>query len=156
MAYDVDFSDVTAFRNGMARLGAGQVMTLARPRFQRMGEAVRSNARRNIKSKSGTLAGSGTVKTSGGGGGVETVIEFKAFNKGFNYAVAVEYGRRGFGPKNAKVLRFEVGGKVVFAKRVGPARAQKFLERGLQQSMPTIVNEAQGLENDIARMIEAA
>ena len=156
MAYDVDFSDVTILRSGLTSASGGKVVALARPRFHRIGTAVRDNAKRNIKHKSGKLGNSGTVKTNAGGRSIETVIEFKALNNGFNYALSIEYGRRGFGPKNAKALRFEIGGKVIFTQWVGPAPAQYFLRRGLEQSMPVMVREFQALEMDIVRMIEAA
>lgn len=152
MPYEIDVSQVIQFGNQMSALGNGRVVTLARSRFVKMGDAILKNARGNIKNRTGALARGGTNKTTGQ---LEQTVEFKAFNKGFNYAVPVEHGRGPVVPVRAKALRFVVGGKVVFAKRVGPARAQKFLERGIQQAQPTIVSEASRLEQDIAKAIEA-
>lgn len=50
-----------------------------------------------------------------------------ATRNGFPYPVAVERGRRGFSARRAKVLRFVVGGRTLFRRRVGPARARPFM-----------------------------
>lgn len=152
MAYEIDVSQVIAFGGKMTALGGGQVPKIARPSFLFMGFTVLTNARANIHSRTGRLAGSGTNRSTGP---LEQTVEFKAFNKGFNYAAAVEYGRGPVVPIRAKVLRFEVGGAVVFAKRAGPAKAQKFLERGIQQAMPTIAAECGRLETKLAKAVEA-
>ncbi|MGE3796864.1 MAG: hypothetical protein AB7G88_03405, partial [Thermomicrobiales bacterium] len=72
----------------------------------------------------------------------------------FPYPVALEHGRKGFGPKNARALRFEAGGQVVFAARVGPSPAQHFHTRGLVQATPVIYREMQGLEAELLDAIE--
>lgn len=51
-----------------------------------------------------------------------------------HYATAIEVGRKAFGPKTKKALRFEIGGKVIFAKWVRAAPAQPFMKPALQQS----------------------
>ena len=53
--------------------------------------------------------------------------EPNATRNGFPYPVAVEKGRRGFSARRGKFLRFEIGGRVIFARSVGPARAQPFM-----------------------------
>ena len=138
MGYTVDVSDVIRFGNQMDQLGNGKVKQLARPRFVKMGDAILKNARGNINNKTGKLSGSGTNKTTGD---LEQTVKFEAYNKGFNYAVAVEYGRGPVVARPGKMLRFTIGGTVIFEKRVGQAKGQRFLERGIQQAMPTIAGE---------------
>jgi hypothetical protein len=152
MGYSVDFSEVINLGTGMAAV-AGRVPQIVDPRFMKIGTAIRDNARGNINSKSGALAASGTAKKIGM---MLVEVRFQAFNKGFNYAAAVEYGRGPIVPIRAKVLRFEVGGAVVFTKRAGPAKAQKYLERGISQAEGIIVREALGMETDLVKAIEAA
>lgn len=62
---------------------------------------------------------------------------------GTNYAIYVEDGRRGFGPKNKKALHWfdpYQGYGEVFAKHVGPAPAKHFAE-------PTAEKIAEFIEN---------
>jgi hypothetical protein len=47
--------------------------------------------------------------------------------EGFFYPPVVEHGRGPVVPIRAKVLRFRVGGRTVFARRVGPAAPRPFL-----------------------------
>lgn len=59
--------------------------------------------------------------------------------QGFPYPSSVEFGRGPVYPKRAKVLRWtDRGGKVVFAKRAGPAKARPFMRPALHQSRPRI------------------
>jgi hypothetical protein len=51
---------------------------------------------------------------------------------------AVLYGRRGFGPKRAKVLAFRVGGATVFARRVSGVKANDWLQRTWDKIKPAI------------------
>lgn len=55
-----------------------------------------------------------------------------ATRNGFPYPVAVEKGRRGFSARRGRYLRFEIGGRVIFARSVGPARAQPFMRPSAQ------------------------
>jgi len=43
------------------------------------------------------------------------------------YAKFVENGRPGFSASPGKVLRFEIAGRVIFCRSVGPAAAQHFM-----------------------------
>jgi len=43
------------------------------------------------------------------------------------FAHFVEFGRGAITAKNGKVLRFEVGGQVLFRRSVGPAKAHPFM-----------------------------
>ena len=81
-------------------------------------------------SRSGALRRS--IRVSGvrsAAGSVSASYRPHAVNKqtGFPYPVAIEKGRRGFAAKRGRFLRFEVGGRVVFARRVGPAAAQPYM-----------------------------
>lgn len=49
---------------------------------------------------------------------------------------AVLYGRRGFGPKRAKALRFTIGGETVFARKVKGALANDWLSKSLKEIAP--------------------
>lgn len=56
-----------------------------------------------------------------------------AWNNGFPYPVAIEKGRRGFSARRGRYLRFVIGGRVIFARSVGPARAQPFMRPSAQR-----------------------
>ena len=56
---------------------------------------------------------------------------------GFPYAAAVNTGRKAFGPINAKALRFQIGGRVIFAKRVRAFAGVHFTTRGLAAAKPS-------------------
>ena len=58
---------------------------------------------------------------------------------GFPFAAAYATGRKAFGPKTAKVLRFEVGGEVIYTKWVKAFPGTKFHEKGLKAAQPKIV-----------------
>lgn len=152
MAYEIDISQLVRFGQGMTTLGSGRVVELARPRFRAMGEAVLKQARGNINNRSGKLSRSGTNEATGP---LEQTVRFSAMNRGFDYAGAVEFGRGPVVARPGKMLRFEIGGQVLFRKRVGPAKAQRVLERGIQQAMPVIDSQARQLEGDCARAVEA-
>lgn len=157
MAIDVDFSEVSTFQVAMRHMDSAFVMDKARPHFEKMIDAVSRNAQANIRNRSGRMRRSAVTSVEVNGGSIVAESNFTAVSDGpnpFPYPVAVEHGRRGFGPKNAKALRFESGGKVIFAKRVGPAPAQKFHERGLLQAFPRIVSEMTAFEIELATAIE--
>ena len=75
-----------------------------------------------------------------GASGVQVRIAANAQSKdGFPYPYVIEHGRGPIEASPGKVLAFEVGGRMVFTKRVGPARAQPFMRPALQQSRAQIV-----------------
>lgn len=57
------------------------------------------------------------------------------------YAKYVEFGRRGFSAPPGKYLRFEIGGRVIFTKRVGPAKARPFIRPSLERLRPLVPRE---------------
>lgn len=50
------------------------------------------------------------------------------------YALPVHEGRGPVFAKNAKALRFVIGGRVIYRKSVGPARSNDWLVRGLRRA----------------------
>jgi hypothetical protein len=60
---------------------------------------------------------------------------------GFPYPMAVEFGRRGFSARPGKYLRFEIGGRVIYTKRVGPAKARPFMRPSLERLRPLVPRE---------------
>lgn len=60
---------------------------------------------------------------------------------------SVLYGRRGFGPKRAKALRFRSGGQTIFARKVRGALAQDFMEKAWAQTRP----QRDAMEERLAR-----
>lgn len=73
-------------------------------------------ARRGTK---GNLAASITVRRTG--------ANERTIGTDLPYAAFVENGRPAIEAAPGKMLRFEVAGRVVFCKRVGPAAAQHFM-----------------------------
>lgn len=122
---------------------------------KRSGQHARDRANERIRHKSRKLANSAKVRTASSAQSVTTTVEWKAINKGFDYAVAVNFGRGPVVAKRAKALRFEVNGEIIFRKSVGPAPAQHFAEKGLQAAEPQIVAEHRAARDRIIRRIEA-
>lgn len=60
---------------------------------------------------------------------------------------SVLYGRRGFGPKRAKALRFRSGGQTIFARKVRGALAQDFMAKAWTQTRP----QRDAMEERLAR-----
>lgn len=69
---------------------------------------------------------------------------------------AVLYGRRGFGPKRAKALRFVVGGKTVFARKVRGALANDWLSKSMKAIQPQIREVEKKLASLTVNAIEAS
>lgn len=55
------------------------------------------------------------------------------------YAVFVHQGTRAHGPVRAQALRFEIGGRVIFAKRVRGVKARPFLRNALEAAAAEVV-----------------
>lgn len=80
--------------------------------------------RRSIIAKPAAMSGSAITASYG--------PNAKNEKTGFPYPVAVEFGRRGFSARRGRYLRFEIGGRVIFARSVGPAAAQPFMRPSAQ------------------------
>lgn len=97
--------------------------------FLDAGNAVKDEGNALIKNKSGALAQSAKVDVSVAGRFIYAVIRWTA-----KHADWVNNGRGPIVAKNAKALRFEIDGEIIFRKSVGPAPAQHFAERGLENA----------------------
>jgi hypothetical protein len=60
----------------------------------------------------------------------------------FPYFFPVDLGRKGFSAKNAKALRFEVGGRVIFRKSVGPSMPRNIRLNSFAQFYGSCINAA--------------
>lgn len=56
-----------------------------------------------------------------------------------NYALFVHEGTRAHGPVRAKALRFEIAGRVIFAKRVRGVKARPFLRNAVERVAREVV-----------------
>lgn len=91
--------------------------------------------------------GIGTQASAIGGGGAQAIVRASA-----PHSKWVEDGR---GPVVArgKALRFEVGGRVVFAKRVRAARGQHIMRNALSRNRSRIIARLQRAGRDAAAEI---
>ncbi|RFU83610.1 HK97 gp10 family phage protein [Streptomyces triticagri] len=100
-------------------------------RVERVTRAVANRARQRAPVDSGHLRASirSAVRQEGGRivGRVWTDVD---------YASIVHNGRGPVVPRRAKALRFQIGGRTIFARRVGPARGQPFLWEALRAESP--------------------
>jgi hypothetical protein len=83
-------------------------------------------AKARVGKKTRNLANS--LTPTGGraaGGGVAA-----SFGSSLPYAGWHNDGRGAIVAKNAKALRFEIGGRIIFRKSVGPAKGTKYMEAG--------------------------
>lgn len=132
---------------------AGKVDKIVDPRLQRMAEIIRNRARSRIHHRSGRLGQSGKVTKLGM---LLYEVRFEAFNKGFNYAGAVEFGRGPVRPIRAKFLAIPFAGGIVFSKYARAAPAQHFLGNAIDESAGAINARIGEIEKDLAAMIEAS
>lgn len=73
--------------------------------------------------------------------------------EGFPYTAATRFGRGPVVPRRAKALRFSIGGRTVFASRVGPYRpAGDWVDRGI----PAAEAAAERAAGRIGRAVAAA
>lgn len=100
-------------------------------RAQSLAAVKTGHMRRSITLKPAAAAGSAITARYGP----------NAWNKGFPYPVAVEHGRRGFSARRGRYLRFEINGRVIFARSVGPARAQPFMRPSAQHVRTVLPRE---------------
>lgn len=123
---------------------------------QRIGRIVLTKANALTNRRTGQLIDTSKPTTAASSGAITTTVKWPAKSKtGFSYPYVVNFGR---GPVTAKpggVLRFEVGGKILFRKSVRAAKAQHFAERGLEASIPAINAEYTKGVDAAVRRIEA-
>lgn len=143
------------------RIDADEVIRLA-SRFERGPAIVReeltqemrratittaNNVKRLTPVDTGRLRNSMTNRVESGGSGVTGEV-----GTNVRYARWVEEGR---GPVVARgrALRFEVGGRVLFRKHVGPARGRFMFKRGLEASRSAILAGFRLAAERIARRV---
>lgn len=135
MDLDIDVSQITALASRSTAAPA-RVSTELRQAGTESGLAVQRTAQSLIPRKSGTAANLTRMEpVQASSSGVTVIVSSTAQSKdGFPYPIALEKGRKGFGPVRKKVLHFVAGGKEVFTKHVGPAAAHPFMQPALTQN----------------------
>lgn len=139
----IDASAVAAYG---ARLGAasGAVQAGLLGAMQRGTQLVRGQAQANAPKVTGALAASITAEATPTLGTVGTSIK---------YAQWVHNGRGPVRPVRAQVLHFFVHGQEVFTTYAGPAKANPFLYRALDQMRAQVEAEfAKAIADLIARI----
>lgn len=122
---------------------------------QKSGKHARDRANALLKHKTGRLGKSAQPHTQISGSQVKTVVTWSAKSRsGFDYAFAVDRGRGPVVAKRAKALHFFIDGQEFFRKRVGPAKAQHFTDRGLQAAEALIIAEHQRAADRIGSRLE--
>jgi len=160
--FDIDVTEIKrlgeTFKSPrVGRIVSNELLTAG----QKSGEIVRAAANKRIGNKSknstGRLGQSAKVlDTQKAGFTFTTGVQWDAkSDTGFPYAKVHHDGRGPVVVKNAKALRFKIGGDVIFAKSVGPAAGTKYAERGLRESRPRIVTEHNRAAARIAQKVEA-
>lgn len=138
-SFEIDLREIRDI--GQKWVGDRKLMNEIATSMAKSGGFVRDAGNARIKHKTYELSKSATVKTRASASAIETVIRWGDGLSPFNYAAAVNFGRKAFGVKFAKALRFVIDGQVIFRKSVGPAPAQYFAEKGLEDALPRIEGE---------------
>jgi hypothetical protein len=145
LSFSIDFSQIR--RIARQYQGADRVvMNELTTAMARSAEHARQAANSLIRHKTGRLARETDVRTNVFARRIEGIVRWLA-----PYAKWVAYGRGPVVAKRAKALRFEIDGVIFFRKRVGPAPAQRFNERGLARAIPAIEGEFRAAMARIAR-----
>lgn len=152
----IDASEIEAF----AAKSAGAASLLGR-KFERAGRqsgfAVMGRAQQLAPVDTGNMKNQiGPPEVSRiGASGVQVRVAASAQSEdGYPYPYVIEHGRGPIEAAPGKFLRFEIGGEVIFAKRVGPAAAQPFMAPALQQMRPNIVRFFQtAMSEAVAEMV---
>lgn len=143
-AFEFRFDDAHAFAAKMAAAPqiVGQEMTQGINRLTIKGEAF---TKAETPVKTGHLRRSITHKPATFGGGVAR----GSWGTATPYALPVERGRRGFSAGPGKMLRFEIGGKVLYRKRVGPAKGHFMFRKAEIRIRPMVKTEFQAVNRRI-------
>lgn len=147
MDIDVDMSQIA--KMGARYAGAAPIvkeeMTTAMNRSVLM---VEGSAKRIVPVKTGNLRRSLTHEVRATGGGVIGVV-----GTNVKYARIVEEGRGPVVARAGGMLRFEIGGQVIFRNRVGPAKGKPYLKPGLRANQARIEREFDGAIIRVVRRI---
>lgn len=111
---------------------------------ERVGTMVERQAKAYAAVKTGTLRRSITHTVTS-----SPMVTTTTIGTNVPYAKYVEYGRGAITAAPGRVLRFEVGGKVLFRKSVGPARARPFLFKAFRELRGRIRQEFDQVGNRI-------
>lgn len=138
-AFMIDTRDLVTYARS---LGNGAPKIIGNALTDEMREAlvdVQTAVTRRVKLRSGTYGRSFKRNISvQGTATIGTLTNNATSRDGFVYAFTLENGRGRVTVKNARALRFEIGGQVFFRHSVGPAAAQHPMEYGLRDALPQI------------------
>lgn len=129
-----------------------------RTAFQDFGTIARDEANDLIKGgKESRLAKASKITVREGARDITAVVSWDAARSvaGFPYAAAVNTGRKAFGPVKAKVLVFEIDGKVIFTKWVKAFPGVHYTTKGLRNSMPKMISRKAKMRGNIVRRLQA-
>ena len=104
--------------------------------MRRVALTVEAGAKRFAPVKTGHLRRSITNNVVAFGGTIVAKI-----GTNVPYAIFVEVGRGPIVARPGHWLRFTIGSQVIYAKRVGPAKAQHFMKRAITANRAAIVRE---------------
>lgn len=143
MSFTVDASEINAFggRMGGAERVVGNALTRG---IDRLTIAAEGFAKEEVGVKTGHLRRSIAHRPATFAGGVAT----GSVGTNVPYARIHEEGR---GPVVArgKALRFQVGGKTLYRKRVGPAQGRWYMRKARARVAPLMAREAQRMGVEI-------
>ena len=119
---------VTGHRDVMGRFvrASGEIVRAHREEMRELGRRIDSALQREAPVKTGRLRKGITFKTYDSGSSTELKVSSEA-----PYTKWVIRGRGPVVAKRAKVLRFEIDGRILYRRRVGPAKANPFPRRAL-------------------------
>lgn len=145
--FHVDATEVVRW----GRKASAEWAPISRDEFRRglhrAGHRVRNAGNRRINRWSGELQDTSYVKTDA----LTSRIVWPA-----KHAVYVDQGRGPIEAGPGRMLRFQLrSGQVLFRKRVGPARAQRFAAGGLRDARPGIRAELDEASRRAVRRFEA-
>jgi hypothetical protein len=135
---------------GRFQRATAEVQIAQREEMRELGRAVVKAVQAEAPVRTGRLKRGITMKTAQSGNQTRVTISSAA-----KYTDWVINGRRGFGPKKARALRFEPGppgSGFIYRKWVGPSRPNPFVRRALG----TLNGEPERTAGRIATRIERA
>lgn len=128
-----DTSDLDALNGRLA--GADRVIQKHMLRgVDKSGKLVEGSGKANVNVVTGHLRRNITSVARSIGSGAQAIIRAAT-----PYAEIVEKGRGAVVARRAKALRFTIGGRVVYTKRVGPAPGQWYMKRALESNRGRII-----------------
>lgn len=148
-AITVDASQVMAFGIRM-RAGEQVVRSEVGRAMDRLVIQGEGFAKQGVRVKTGHARRSIAHEPTRWGGGTARA----AWGANFPYAEWEENGR---GPVVArgKALRFEIAGRVIYRKRVGPAKGSRFMRKSLDRVRPLVGKEIDAAGNRIVMRLGA-